>query len=118
MTPRPLIERWIETLNAGDADALSTFYADDAVLHIVHAEPVRGRENIQALFRGYFAAAKMHCIPERLVEAGDTVLLEWRDPIGLLGCNVFEIEGGVIVRQRNYFDQLTFFRKQGIPIPA
>lgn len=117
MSNRASIERWVEGLNSANIDAMMALYAEDASLHIVFAEAVESRAAIREMFAGYFAAAKMHCIVERLHEADAHVVLEWRDPIGLRGCNIFEFADGKIVRQRNYFDQLTFLRKQGLPIP-
>jgi hypothetical protein len=43
----------------------------------------------------------MTCRVENIFADGDWAILEWRDPNGL----------------RGYFDQLSFFRKQGIPVP-
>ena len=60
----------------------------------------------------------MHCIVERIYESGDdTAIMQWRDPNGLRGCGFFTVRGGLIRHQRGYFDQLTFFRAQGLPIP-
>lgn len=59
----------------------------------------------------------MTCLVENLFEDGDWAILEWRDPNGLRGCGFFRVHEGQIVFQRGYFDQLTFFRAQGLPIP-
>lgn len=48
----------------------------------------------------------------------DRVALEWRDPSGRRGCGFFRLRGGEIVFQRGCFGRLTFFRIQGIPVPA
>lgn len=56
-------------------------------------------------------------IEERIYECGDTAILQWRDPIGLKGCGFFQSKDIEIVHQKGYFDQLTFFKAQGIPIP-
>jgi limonene-1,2-epoxide hydrolase len=53
----------------------------------------------------------------KLHEAGDWAILEWRDPLGLHGCGFFEVKNDLIVFQRGYCDQLTFFRIQGLPVP-
>ena len=47
----------------------------------------------------------------------DTAILQWRDPIGLKGCGFFQFKDNQIIHQKGYFDQLTFFQAQGIPIP-
>ncbi len=59
----------------------------------------------------------MICVPEKIHEAWGWVVLEWSDPLGLRGCGFFHVENGQIIFQRVYFDQLTFFRIQGIPVP-
>jgi hypothetical protein len=59
----------------------------------------------------------MTCLIENLLEDGDWAILEWRDPKGLRGCGLFQIREGLIIFQRGYFDQLSFFRQQGIAVP-
>jgi hypothetical protein len=39
-----------------------------------------------------------------------------RDPHGLR-CEFFHVQNGLILFQRGCFDQLFFFRQQGIPVP-
>jgi len=111
-----LLHIWIERFNAGDVDGLMELYAEDAVNHQVVTEPLRGRENIRRLFETEFARAEMTCIPEKIHDAGDWAILEWKDPKGLRGCGFFHIVDGKIVMQRGYFDQLSFFRQQDIPV--
>ncbi len=118
MTATELVRRWIELFNAGDADGLAELYAEDAINdQVVFSRPLNGRAEIREMFAVEFARAEMVCIEELLYDCGDTAILRWRDPIGLRGCGFFEIRDGKIVRQTGYFDQLTFFRAQGLPIP-
>ena len=118
MTPTELIRIWIEKFNRTDIDGLADMYAPDAVNEqVVVGEPLVGREAIRNLFEVDFGRAKMVCIEERIYECGDTAILQWRDPIGLKGCGFFRFENGRIVHQKGYFDQLSFFRAQGIPVP-
>jgi ketosteroid isomerase-like protein len=70
VTPRDVVERWVELFNAGDADGLAALYHDDAVNHQVAESPVEGRAAIGAMFRREFAAADMTCVPEAIHEAG------------------------------------------------
>lgn len=44
------------------------------------------------------------------------VVLEWQDKVGLLGVNIYEIADGLVQRQRNYFDPLSFIRLNGLPL--
>lgn len=117
MTPKEVVEEWLLRFNAADADGLAALYAPDAVNHQVVTEPLRGREVIHEMFRIEFGRAKMVCIRENLLESGDWAILEWSDPLGLRGCGFFQVKDGLIVFQRGYFDQLTFFRLQGIAVP-
>jgi ketosteroid isomerase-like protein len=118
MTPRALVQAWVEAFNRGDAGALAAFYADDAVNHQVAEEPVAGRAAIREMFAAGFATAKMVCIVEHIFEDGDWAILEWRDPLGLRGCGFFHVANGHIVFQRGYWDKLTFLRMHGLPLPA
>lgn len=117
MTPRQTVERWIERFNAADAEGLAALYADTATNHQVANEPVVGRSAIHAMFVREFAAADMHCIPEHIHEAGEWAILEWRDPLGLRGCGFFQIQNGLIVFQRGYWDRLSFLRLYNLPMP-
>jgi limonene-1,2-epoxide hydrolase len=117
MTPRQLVEHWVQAFNRADADALAAFYADDAVNHQVAESPVRGRAAIRRMFAEGFAAATMVCIVEQIFEDGEWAILEWRDPLGLRGCGFFHVVGGRIVFQRGYWDKLSFLRQHGLPLP-
>ena len=112
-----VVREWLDCFNAADVDRLTALYAEDAVNHQVVMEPLEGRAAIRAMFEVEFGRAKMVCVPEKIHEAGDWVVLEWSDPLGLRGCGFFHVENGQIIFQRGYFDQLTFFRIQGIPVP-
>jgi hypothetical protein len=118
MSKVSVIERWVTHFNNHDVDGVMSLYRSDATLHVAFAEPIAGAEAIRASFTTYFAAAKLHCIVQHLYEAqGSRVALEWKDRVGLLGVNIFELEGELIQNQRNYFDQMSFFRLNGIPLP-
>ncbi len=117
MTPKELVRQWIKRFNAADIDGLVALYAPDAVNHQVVMEPLVGREAIRQMFTAEFARAKMICIEENLLEDGQWAVLQWSDPLGLRGCGFFRICDDQIHEQRGYFDQLTFFRAQGLPVP-
>lgn len=117
MRPRDVVTTWVARFNAGDIDGLTALYAEDAVNHQVVTEPLTGRAAIRRMFEVEFGRATMTCIPEQILEAGDWAVMEWRDPLGLRGCGFFQVRDGRIVFQRGYFDQLSFFRQQGLPVP-
>ncbi len=118
MTPKELIKKWIQKFNEADIDGLVEFYSIDAINdQVVFSKPLKGREEIRKMFEIEFARAKMICIEEQIYECGDTAILQWKDPMGLRGCGFFKIREDKIVRQKGYFDQLSFFKAQGLPIP-
>jgi len=117
MTPRQVVTAWVERFNSADVEGLAALYAEDAVNHQVVTEPLHGRAAIRRLFEVEFARAEMTCIVENLFEDGEWAILEWSDPLGLRGCGFFRVHNDRIVFQRGYFDQLSFFRQQGIPVP-
>jgi limonene-1,2-epoxide hydrolase len=69
------------------------------------------------MFVAEFGRATMTCRVERILEDGEWAALEWSDPNGLRGCGFFHVRDGQIVFQRGYFDQLSFFRRHGLPVP-
>ena len=79
--------------------------------------PLVGRDAIRDMFLVEFGRAGMTCIVESVYEDGEWAILEWSDPNGLRGCGFFHVQHDQIVFQRGYFDQLSFFRLQGLPIP-
>ncbi|MDP9199208.1 MAG: ester cyclase [Pseudomonadota bacterium] len=115
MTPRQLVESWVDAFNR--ADALAALYADNAVNHQVAEAPVAGREAIRRMFAAGFETADMTCMIENLFEDGEWAILEWRDPLGLRGCGFFQIVDGRIRFQRGYWDKLSFLRMHGLPLP-
>ena len=117
MNPKELIKEWIDRFNKGDVEGLASLYAENATNHQVVMEPLLGREAIRHMFSVEFGRATMHCIVENIFEDGEWAILEWRDPSGLRGCGFFRVVENQIIFQRGYFDQLTFFRSQGIKVP-
>ena len=116
MSPVDLVKTWVDHFNAGDVDALAALYAGDAINHQVTQDPVEGRENIRAMFADEFEQADMTCIVEKIHDAGDVAILEWKDPLGLRGCGFFTVRDGFITHQRGYWDKLSFLKMHGLPI--
>jgi len=118
MTPKQVVEKWVDAFNAVDADALANLYHASAINHQVMNEPIVGRAAIKQMFADEFARADMVCVIENIFEDGEWAILEWKDPLGLRGCGFFHIVNNKIKFQRGYWDQLSFLRQQGLPIPA
>jgi len=117
MSPRQLVQWWVERFNAADIEGLACLYAEDAINHQVVMAPLQGRAAIREMFLTEFGRATMTCLVEKLFEDGEWAILEWKDPNGLRGCGFFHVQNDQIVFQRGYFDQLSFFRLQGIAVP-
>lgn len=118
MEPRQVVENWVACFNRGDANAIAAFYAEDAANHQVVRDPVVGRDAIREMFAREFGRATMVCQIENLFQDGDWAILEWKDPKGLRGCGFFNIVNDQIVFQRGYFNELSFLRQQGLPLPT
>ena len=118
MEPRELVQAWVDAFNRADVASLAAMYSEDATNHQVAERPVTGRSAIREMFANEFARAKMVCIVENIFQDGEWAILEWRDPKGLRGCGFFQVIDGQIHHQRGYWDQLSFLRQQGLPIPS
>ena len=118
MEPRQLVQEWVTCFNCADADALANLYAEDATNHQVVRDPVVGRDAIRKMFAEEFAQATMVCQIVQIYQDGDWAILEWTDPNGLRGCGFFNIQNDEIVFQRGYFNELSFLRLQGLPLPT
>ena len=70
MTPRELVELWVQAFNRAEPDALAGFYTEDAVNHQVAEAPIHGKHAIREMFATGFASATMVCIIENIFQAG------------------------------------------------
>ncbi len=116
MTPKQVLEMWLDAFNKADTETISNLYADNATNHQVANEPIIGKEAIRQMFSAEFANAEMVCIPENIFEVGDWAILEWKDPKGLRGCGFFNIKDDKIIFQRGYWDKISFNRLHNIPL--
>jgi len=117
MSPKDLVEKWVDVFNKGNADEIANFYSENAINHQVAEEPVEGKEAIHKFFSNAFVQTEMTCIIENLFEDGEWAILEWKDPLGLRGCGFVHIQNDKIVFQRGYWDKLSFLRMHNLPIP-
>lgn len=118
MSPKEVIETWVDAFNNKDVERLSSLYHEDAINHQVNNKPLLGRSAIDNMFREEFARAEMVCLIERIFVDRNWAILEWKDPLGLRGCGFFEIIDDKINFQRGYWDMLTFLRQQKLPLPT
>lgn len=116
LSPKNIIQQWVDAFNKQDADLIASYYHDDAVNHQVANTPVVGKEAIRTMFKNEFDQAEMVCIVEHIFSDGDWGILEWKDPINLRGCGFFHITDGKIKFQRGYWDKLSFLKAHNIPL--
>ena len=67
---RAATPRFISAFNAGNADALSSFYADNAMLLLPNAPVVRGPAGVRAAF-GSMRGATLDFAPDQISSCGD-----------------------------------------------
>lgn len=118
MSPKEIVQNWVNVFNTANPSALAEFYAEDAINHQVANQPVIGKDAIKKMFTDEFAQANMVCIVENIFEDGDWAILEWKDPDGLRGCGFFQFENEKIKFQRGYWDKLSFLRIHKLPLPT
>lgn len=116
MTPKIILQKFVDLFNKADAEGLAELYAENAVNHQVANEPVTGKQNIYEMFKNEFETAKMVCIVENIFEDGQWAIMEWKDPKGLRGCGFFHIVNEKIIFQRGYWDKLSMLKQNGLPI--
>ncbi|AWI26987.1 nuclear transport factor 2 family protein [Flavobacterium pallidum] len=116
MTPKQVLQQWLEHFNNADIENISNLYAEDAVNHQVANEPVVGKAAISDMFAREFGNADMVCIPENIFEDKEWAILEWKDPKDMRGCGFFQIQNDKIIFQRGYWDKLSFHRLYNIPL--
>ena len=115
LTPRKVVEQWLQYFNKGDYTSLESLYAENALNHQMPTAPVHGKAAIGQMFKTEFEAApEMHCIPVQIIEEGNWAVLEWRDPKDFRGCGFFEVKDGLIHTQRGYWDMMGFKRRYNL----
>lgn len=116
MTPKFVLQKFVDLFNKGDAKGLAELYDENATNHQVPNEPVVGKEAIYAMFKEEFATADMVCIVENIFEDGQWAIMEWKDPKGLRGCGFFHVVNDKIIFQRGYWDKLSMLKQNGLKV--
>jgi len=112
-----VIDRYYETVNAGDWDTWLTLFADDLVVdeqlagHLEGVAPLRGA--VGAMKKGY---SKFLMLPEHVVIEAEQAAVVWHCeaanasgvPIDVRGANYFRVEEGKIVYMANFHDKGAF----------
>ncbi|HEX9314295.1 MAG TPA: nuclear transport factor 2 family protein [Actinomycetota bacterium] len=117
MDTREVIDRYYETVNAGDWDTWLTLFAEDLVVdeqlagHLEGVAPLRGA--VGAMKKGY---SKFLMLPEHVVIEAEQAAVVWHCeaanasgvPIDVRGANYFRVEDGKIVYMANFHDKGAF----------
>ena len=117
MDTREVIDRYYETVNAGDWDTWLTLFADDLVVdeqlagHLEGIAPLRGA--VGSMKKGY---SKFLMLPEHVVIEAEQAAVVWHCeaanasgvPIDVRGANYFRVEDGKIVYMANFHDKGAF----------
>ena len=110
MTAKELVQKWVDTFNTANADAIAELYHNDVINHQVMNDPLIGKVAIRKMFATEFAKAKMVCLIENIFEDREWAILEWKDPLGLRGCGFFQTKDDKIIFQRGYWDKSSFLK--------
>jgi len=117
MDTREVIDRYYETVNAGDWDTWLTLFADDVVIDEQLAGHLEGvgvlRGAVGAMKKGY---SKFLMLPEHVVIEAEQAAVVWHCeaanasgvPIDVRGANYFRVEDGKIVYMANFHDKGAF----------
>jgi ketosteroid isomerase-like protein len=117
MDTREVIDRYYETVNAGDWDTWLTLFADDVVVDEQLAGHLEGvgvlRGAVGAMKKGY---SKFLMLPEHVVIEAEQAAVVWHCeaanatgvPIDVRGANYFSVEEGKIVYMANFHDKGAF----------
>jgi steroid delta-isomerase-like uncharacterized protein len=121
----PLLQQWVDGVEAGDGDAIAALYTEDAVHEDVPADMVvEGPEEIGALVSGtveQFDDVRYEVLAAH--ESGDLGILEYRfsatdlesgQPISIRGVYIFELAGDRIRRSADYYDVASILAQLGI----
>jgi limonene-1,2-epoxide hydrolase len=114
MTPKEIVIKYIDAFNDADISGMTELYSDDAINHQVMFEPVIGKKEIKKMLERDFGLTKMACIVENIFGNDEWITLEWKEPLGLRGCEIFHIVNEKIQLQRGYWDRLAFNKEHNI----
>jgi limonene-1,2-epoxide hydrolase len=117
-----VVERQIDAWNRRDWKAAGEMFAEDAVLHSMMIEPIRGRAAIAERIAGLGAGIEEINLDVRNIgRVGDVVFVERVDRFTYKGhkgavpvVGVLEVENGRIRAWREYYDRASLVRAMGL----
>lgn len=133
---RTVLDRMTESMVAGDTDALSELYAEDAIAVTPDLGEVKGRQQVVDYLEGFASAfSERRYEPIATHEAGETAIDEGYfvgthtgplpmpsgetvpatgKTLRLRACDVATIRNGMVVSHHFYYDQLDFMNQLGL----
>ena len=136
ISPRAVVESYFDALNVRDYARAAGAIAEHCRWESVASENThQGPGAVVAGLREFVTSfPDWHAHIDRVVAEGSVVVVEWtvtgtftrtfrgREPnhkrFRRRGCAVAEVEGGKIVRYRDYYDRLTLHQQLNLVVPA
>jgi ketosteroid isomerase-like protein len=121
-----VVRACLEAAQRGEVETALAYYSEDVVWfnRPPDAGPYHGREGVVVAIAGFAEHFDDYWFEvERLIDAGDAVVLLWRQggkgrasgaPITEAGGTVFDLEGGSIRRARVYSDRADALEAVGL----
>jgi limonene-1,2-epoxide hydrolase len=114
-----VVRRFCAAFERRDPDELLTYFADNAVYHNMPGPPVQGKEAIKGVLQRFLGPAlTVEFVMLNIAAGGDVVFTERLDRFVMSGrtvelpvAGVFDLNGGLIVAWRDYFDMATWTRQ-------
>jgi limonene-1,2-epoxide hydrolase len=118
MDNEKIIRDFIEAWSRLDPAELASYFTEDGVYHNMPSGPVSGRENVQAMIKGFIQAwTETEWELLNLSSTGNVVMAERLDrtkagekAVDLPCTGVFVMENGKIKIWRDYFDLTTYVK--------
>jgi steroid delta-isomerase-like uncharacterized protein len=132
-TGETLALAWIDALNNHDTNSIASLYNDSATIESPNWEGIKtGPAEIRTIYHRYFSSTPDLSQKITHLLSTDTCLVIEYDSWGVLqnpekptpdymrgkkyllhNCTVMSLRNGKIVRQKTYFDQVSFLRQMG-----
>lgn len=126
-----LVDKQFAAWNSHDPEKVAAFYTDDVVYEdVTFGEVAHGREELKKLAAGFFAAVPdmhlekvsvfqhgKHGSSEWIFSGTDAALYKTGKKFSVRGASVFEVRGGKISSNRDYYDSASIMRQVGL-LPA
>lgn len=120
-----LVRGFLDSWSGTSVEAITRYFAEDAVYHNVPVQPIHGIAAIRQIFQAFldaFSESKLEVVTLAaapglvLAERVDHFVMRKGGRIRLPVTGVFEIRGGLIRRFSDYFDLGDFERQSGMKL--